>query len=66
MSKQIDIRDKLAAIAMAAIIRKAPFTSKSCRDQDMAKRYLATAFGAYAYADAMLIARDYSKNSPTV
>lgn len=52
----LDLRDFIAAQAMAAIITKSPLTVSGCgvvTDQESR-----TAYGAYGYADAMIAARE--------
>lgn len=49
------LRDEIAIAAMAAIIRKHP---AGTTDIDCCETETMTALGAYAYADAMLSARE--------
>jgi hypothetical protein len=54
------LRDYFAAKAMQAIIAKAPFGTEEAGAQ--LDRQMLAARGAYAYADAMLAARDHSED----
>ena len=51
------LRDKIAIAAMAAIITKAPLCEDFEGDPDGQESIDAIATGSYAYADAMLKAR---------
>ncbi len=52
-------RDNIAMHAMLALIAKQPVAYGT--QKELGQIYMSTAFGAYAYADAMIMARDYTK-----
>lgn len=55
----MDVRDQIAVQAMMAIIAKSPVVTSDGFDSEHTKRFSGVARGAYAYADAMLDAREY-------